>query len=271
MRMLKGLWVLAAMELTMGIVQAAEGVREFRFGDVRVWALQDTATTMARTLFAAAGKPLADTFPEQFPASVNVFLVRSRDCNILIDAGYGPGRGALSERLAALGIAPGKVDAILLTHIHPDHVNGLLDAEGRAAFPAAKIYVAASEYASCRPELARCLEPYRDRLIRFSFGQALPGGLIGSAAPGHTPGHTLYRLGNLYFAGDIVHAAVLQFPHPEYCARYDAMPEKAVRCRHAVLQEASENQAVLFGAHIPFPGAVTVKSDGGGGFSGHPL
>lgn len=268
--MLKSLWLLMAMGLTVGIIHAAEGVREFRFGEVRVWALQDAAAAMPRTLFAAAGKPLPDTFPEQFPASVNVFLVRSRNCNILIDTGYGPGRGALAERLAALGIAPARIDAVFLTHIHPDHANGLLDAAGKAAFPAAKLYVAEAEYASCRPELARCLEPYRDRLIRFDFGRELPGGLVGVEASGHTPGHTLYRLGNLYFAGDIVHAAALQLPHPEYCARYDAMPEKAVRSRLAVLREAAANQAVLLGAHIPFPGAVAVKSDGGG-FSAYPL
>jgi len=168
------------MGLTAGIIHAAEGIREFRFGEVRVWALQDAAAAMPRTLFAAAGKPLPDTFPEQFPASVNVFLVRSRNCNILIDTGYGPDRGALAERLAALGIAPARIDAVFLTHIHLDHANGLLDAAGKAAFPAAKLYVAEAEYASCRPELAHCLEPYRDRLIRFAFGRELPGGPLGA-------------------------------------------------------------------------------------------
>ena len=234
-------WLLAgAAMLTLGNAAEPE-LSSSRFGEFEVTAIQDAATTMRRTLFAA--------LPEQefrlaggneAPASVNVFLLKRNGKRILADTGYGGGRGTLTSKLGQLEIAPEKIDFILLTHMHGDHIGGLIDAAGEAVFPKATILVSAPELAYWRNapggggELARkVLAAYEGRLKEFQFG-------------------------------DLLHAAAVQLPKPELCASYDMDPGKSVQTRRRFLDLAADAKRPVAGMHLPAPGIVHIHRSGSG-------
>ena len=75
-------------------------------------------------------------------------------------------------------------------------------------------------------------------------------------APGHTPGHTMYQLGNLLIIGDLIHAAALQIPHPEYCPTYDQEPKLAAQTRKEVYDYIQDHKLVVAGMHLPYSGVI---------------
>jgi glyoxylase-like metal-dependent hydrolase (beta-lactamase superfamily II) len=209
-----------------------------------------------------------------FANAINAFLVRMPGHTILVDAGFGR---RLFDHLDALHIAPEQIDLILLTHLHGDHIGGLLR-DGRPAFPNATVYLARAEYdywlaGSHAPQQA-VLRAYRSRLHCFlpsSPGDTLPDllpGLQALAAPGHTPGHTafLFHSGDdrLLIWGDLTHAMAIQVPCPEVAVTYDLDPVQAVRSRRQLFEYVVRHQIPVAGMHIPFPGMgfLTVGPDG---------
>ncbi|NLF93538.1 MAG: MBL fold metallo-hydrolase [Oligosphaeraceae bacterium] len=268
---MKTMLIMMLMFLIAGRMQlSGEGVMTFQSIDgVSVTAIQDTASRMSAKLFSSpqADYPYDFDWPSDWEASVNVFLVRTGGRIYLIDAGNAPEKGTLAGKLQSAGVAPEQVSGVLITHIHPDHVGGLLTLRDGAEvplFPQATVYIAQEEYSAWegdagRQALARFLLPYRERLRLFAYSDLLPDGFSARKAAGHTPGHTVYVLGRKWFIGDIVHAAGLQFEHPVFCARYDRDPALAVETRTTVLRVAAQQSAVLLGAHIPFPGIGIVS------------
>ena len=258
-------------------------VHLYNCDDCDIYSIQDQANRMPGSLFKSIDGSDKVELKESYPASVNVFLIRKRktDQYFLVDAGFGNVRSQLLKSLAALGVAPEKICAVFITHIHPDHVGGLLAPGGNVAFPSAKIYIAKKEYVSWRQDPSRLrliyyLRPYGNSIILLDYEKDLSGlGMIPHCYPGHTPGHTVFtcqvqrhdsdhhsRTETLWFVGDIIHAADLQIPHPDFCARYDMDPKTAVASRKALLHSSDK----WFGAHVPFPGQISIirkKSDDG--------
>ena len=234
-------------------------------------AIQDQSMTMPGSLFRSIDPSEAFKPADSYRASLNVFLIqdRERGTNTLIDAGYGRAESRLIGRLAELNVKPEDISAVFITHIHPDHVGGLTTPEGKPAFPNAKIFIARREYEEWRKDpsragLARHLTPNLERLVLLKYGRELArDGITPLYYPGHTPGHTVFEMTvsrdgktpeTIWFVGDIVHAAELQIPHPEFCARFDKAPETAVKSRRKLL----ENAPRWHGAHLPFPGIVAI-------------
>ena len=206
---------------------------------------------------------------------------------MLIDTGsaklLGPTMGDLPAGLKAAGVDPVSIDTVLLTHLHPDHVNGLLTADGRAAFPNAEVVVAEAEAkfwhddgvaaktpAEYRPfvKMARdALAAYPKRVRLFAGETEVLPGIAPVPEPGHTPGHTGYMLSSggdsLWVWGDIVHVAAFQFPHPEWAVAFDTDPKQAVATRKAALDRAATDKLVVAGMHLPFPGRGHIFNDGG--------
>ena len=226
--------------------------------------------SMKGTLFSSIESTAHLKLASEYQASLNVFLIidKATKRRCLIDAGYGNDKSALLSRLSALGIAPDTISAVFITHIHPDHVGGLTlpDAEGKCAFPKAKIFIARQEYEawrndSNRARLARHLKTFQKQISLVDYGQEIaPYGLTPLCLPGHTPGHTVFRMTpqpgeDVYFVGDIVHATKLQIPHYRYCARFDTEPKTAVASRKKMLEQGK----VWFGAHLIFPGKVLIQ------------
>ena len=219
-----------------------------------------------------------------FMAPVNAYLVRSGGRTVLVDAGGSPGfaptMGALDERLADLGVAAGAIEAVVMTHLHPDHTGGLLAPDG-AAFPNAEIVVAEAELAhwtdpatrAALPEpmrplvdaLAAALAPYEGRIRIFTGEAEVAPGMTAVALPGHTPGHMGYRVvdgdGQLLIWGDVVHAAPIQMANPQAFVAYDSDPQTAVATRLRVLDMAAADGMRVAGMHVP-PGVHRVERAG---------
>lgn len=229
-----------------------------------------------------AAELLEDAFlpADAVPTSVNGYLVNLGDRLALIDTGaaggMGEGLGRLSANLAAAGVDPADVDDVLMTHLHPDHANGLLTVDGQAAFPNATLHVAKAEAGFWRddgmmsraPAEARpffvaardAIAPY-DRAGRLNIlagpGQVLPG-VDAIAAPGHTPGHTLFMLSSgsdqLLVWGDIVHIAAIQFPRPDSTVAFDTDQARAAQSRVKVMDQVAADRTLVAGMHLGFPG-----------------
>jgi glyoxylase-like metal-dependent hydrolase (beta-lactamase superfamily II) len=265
--------------LCAGAAFAADSpdVKQFKFAnDVEVYAIRDKATTMKASLFSDYTKTSSlkkEKLKKEYPASVNCFVMRYNFKTFLIDAGIYDPKGSLLPKLAAANIRPKAVDYILLTHLHPDHVGGLVDKDGAAVFPNAKVYLTYEEWKHWSPIIAKqkpteLLRQFRDayngRIQTLNFGEPVVPGLYAVKAVGHTPGHCYYRQGKLRFVGDVMHAVDLQVEHPEYCASFDKDQKQAYQTRVSFLETMSKEGNIVFGAHIPFPGVgYIVKEETG--------
>jgi glyoxylase-like metal-dependent hydrolase (beta-lactamase superfamily II) len=221
------------------------------------------------------------------PLAVNAFLLRLNGKHALIDAGtsstMGPTLGKLPENLRAVGVAPEVIDFVLLTHIHPDHSNGLVDDAGEANYPNAEIIVSAhdlrfwverepaasdNEFRQRNMKAARrAFAPYRERTRAIDGGEPLPG-IRAHPQPGHTPGHTGYFITSggdaLLIWGDIVHVTGVQFARPDAALTFDLDPDAARASRTRVLDWVATDRIRVAGAHLDLPGYGHVSRSGTG-------
>jgi glyoxylase-like metal-dependent hydrolase (beta-lactamase superfamily II) len=207
---------------------------------------------------------------------VNAFLLQTPDRNILIDAGLGKG---VLKNLKSLNVTPEQISVILLTHMHGDHIGGLL-ADGKKVFPDADLYIAQPEYdywlASDNKLAHDVLEVYKSRLKLFqpealeSKKQDIFPGIQSVAAYGHTPGHTCYMLesggSRLLVWGDLTHVTAIQMPHPEVAMTYDSDPTQAIASRKQILEYVAKNQIPVAGMHVASPAVGDITADGKGGY-----
>jgi glyoxylase-like metal-dependent hydrolase (beta-lactamase superfamily II) len=219
--------------------------------------------------------------PIQIP--ITAYVVRAGDQITLIDAGagvaFGPGAGHLIPALAAAGVAPEAVNRIILTHMHPDHIGGMMTGEV-ATFANAAVHVSATDLkfwtdeaiAASVPESAQgffalargVAAAYGERMTPFDGDADLGGGITAIAMPGHTPGHTGYRLSSgseqLIIWGDTAALAALQFAHPDIGITFDADGAAAAATRKKVLAMAVADKIAVSGCHLPFPGVGHVEA-----------
>src|SRR5499425_637134 len=235
---------------------------------------------------------LKDMFlpPDVLEWALNVVVVRSGGRTVLIDAGMGveypdmPRVGLLALRLEAAGIDPASVTDVVLTHMHMDHVGGLLADGVKARLRTdLRVHVAAAEaefWASpdfsrvsmppgfpdaLRSTAKRFLDAYRSQLRPFEAEYEVAPGVIVRRTGGHTPGHSVVRLASggdrLTFLGDAVFPN--HFDRPDWYNAFDHDPEEAVRVRVRLLRELAATSESLVAGHLPFPsvGRVAVAGD----------
>lgn len=260
------------------------GVYHRRLGSLLVTALSDgyidppADAPRGVTPEAAHALMLAGTGQPGTRISVNAFVIRGGGRTLLVDAGsgatMGPSCGRLPENLHAAGVSEEEVDAILLTHVHPDHSNGITSDEGVALFPRATIHVHAAEMAHWFDDTAMAaatersrtryfeaarfrLAPYRDRISTFTDGTVFPG-IAAVPCPGHTPGHSAFRITTpeeeMLIWGDTVHVPELQVPQPDITMLYDADPPMAAASRRAIFELVVREGLLVGGMHLHFPG-----------------
>jgi len=251
-------------------------------GDAQVSVITDGAFTFTSDLFpetdaARIGALLAEAGTDQIETNFNAVLIRMGGRTILADAGprdlFGPTCGHLSEGLVELGVAPEDVDTLIATHLHPDHVAGMITAEGAAVFPNAALHVTDADRAfwsddahfqralsgiSDWAKLAQAvLAAYRDRLVMAKDGSEAAPGLSFMDLPGHTPGHAGWRLDSggetLIHAGDIIHAPVLQLADPNVAISFDIDMNTARDTRFRLLDELYRDKALFTGGHFLSP------------------
>ncbi|UWQ16521.1 MBL fold metallo-hydrolase [Jannaschia sp. M317] len=254
--------------------------------DGALWCLRDGAVTFPAAVFAPlTGAEIAArldaagaTAPE---AAFNAFLFRGNDGALtLIDAGCGAEMGAqggaLPGRLAALGIAPGDISRLVLTHLHGDHCGGALDGDV-AVFPNAEILLHPAEDAWAKAQDrtgARFLRAYGDRVVTVEEGAVICPGLSVWAPSGrghirgHTPGHIGLCVGtDLVIAGDILHAEALQLADPDVSVTYDEDPAEARASRWAALSTIARGGLRFSGGHVLGPDSFARLTRAGDGFT----
>jgi glyoxylase-like metal-dependent hydrolase (beta-lactamase superfamily II) len=236
----------------------------------QIYGIQDHDQTLSAELFKGYNDSLlTQVMPTgETEAGINVFLVDFGEFGyILFDAGIGADKGGrLMETLDSLDISPNEISQIFITHLHFDHVGGLFNPDGTAAFPSANLYIPQPEYDAWSSGkmgdtkvvemIDRC---YEGRINCFTPGDTIDSVLCLVTIPayGHTPGHTIYNIEDVLIVGDIMHAVALQLDHPEFCARFDADPKQAVATRRAILDRARTEHLTLCGMHFPRP--LTIK------------
>jgi len=285
-----------AAQLPPGIVAQGPGVYSFNIGDVRVTALSDG--TVPQDLH----KLLRDTTSDRtdallrasflvnpVEASINEWFFKLGDRTVLVDTGsgdlFGPGYGgSLPQSLAAAGLRPEQITDILLTHVHDDHMGGLVHG-GHLAFPNATVHVgkpdidffldrsnAASSHYDMKyfDEAIATLKPCVDagKVQTFSATTEIMPGVTASLHPGHTPGSAFYTLESkgqkIVFVGDIVHVASVQFPDPTITIEYDVNTAQAGAVRQQALFEFARDRTLIAIPHVPFPGIGHVRAVGTG-------
>ena len=271
-----------------------------RVGDIDVLVVSDGVLPIPAKTIAHNVDPsvraawLEDMFlpPEMLDWPLNVVVVRSGGRTILVDAGLGmdpdlhlPQAGRLAQRLEAAGIDLASVTDVVLTHMHMDHIGGLLiDGVKDQLRPDLQIHVAAAELKFWEaPDFSRAVMPqgfpdalrkaakkfvnlYHNQLRPFEEEHEVAPGVIVRRTGGHTPGHAVVRLasGNdrLTFAGDLVFQ--VGFDQPDWHNGFEHDPEESARVRINLLRELAANREALVATHLPFPSVchVAVAGDG---------
>jgi glyoxylase-like metal-dependent hydrolase (beta-lactamase superfamily II) len=253
-----------------------------KIGDIEVTTVSDGVLNSTLTNFLGIEQAEASRlsgFPVQgpVPLAVNAYLLKVNGKYALVDAGsgstMGPTLGKLPDNLRTLGVAPAEIDYVLLTHIHPDHSNGLTDDAGTPYFPNAEVIVGepdAAFFLDRDPTLGEnefrqrsmraaqhAFAPYRGRTRRITSGEILPG-ISAHPQPGHTLGHTGWLVSSrndaLLIWGDIVHVVSVQFERPEAALTFDYDPEMARQARRRVFDWVATDQIRIAGAHLDLPG-----------------
>jgi glyoxylase-like metal-dependent hydrolase (beta-lactamase superfamily II) len=228
--------------------------------------------------------------PDALDWALNVMVVRSGDRNILIDAGLGmdpdlnlPRAGQLIRRLGASGINLGEITDVVITHLHMDHIGGLLvDGVKEQLHPELRIHVAAAEVDFWKaPDFSRTNMPpgfpdalratathflaeYGSYVRTFDEVHEIAPGVTAHRTGGHTPGHSVVRLNSngeaLTFAGDAIFA--VGFEQPNWHNGFEHDPEGAAQVRITLLNELAGTGEMLVATHLPFPSVGRVSADG---------
>ncbi|NYT85286.1 MBL fold metallo-hydrolase [Pollutimonas harenae] len=267
-------------------------------GEIEVLVISDGVLPLPTAMLGHNADPairaawMEDMFlpPDAFDWALNVVVVRSGEQTILIDAGLGsdpdlqlPRAGQTVKRLQSAGIDLRSVTDVVLTHMHMDHIGGLL-VEGvkDQLRPDLRIHVAAAEVKfwespdfsltsmpsgfpdALRSTATRFIKEYGSYLRPFEDEYEVAPGVVARRTGGHTPGHVVVRVASggegLTFAGDAVFT--VGFEHPDWHNGFEHDPEEAARVRVGLLREVAATSELLVATHLPFPSVGRVAVDG---------
>lgn len=221
--------------------------------------------------------------------SVNGYLINTGTKLVLVDTGaaslFGPTLGKLVNNLKAAGYTPDQVDAVVITHMHPDHVGGLVN-DGKLVFTNATVHAdqhdadfwlsqanldkAPKESKGFFQGAMASLKPYVDtgKFKPFNGNTDLVPGIKAVASPGHTPGHSTYVVESegqkLVLWGDLMHVAAVQFANPAVTIQFDTDSKAAALQRQRAYADAAKAGYWVAAAHLSFPGIGHLRKEGRG-------
>jgi len=230
-------------------------------------------------------------FPKgQVTVPFNPQIINTGTKLVIIDTGYGPGIapsvGLLPANMAAAGIDPKAIDIVVLSHLHPDHINGLKSADGGLAFPNAEIKAPALDWAfwmnddnmskaQSNPMMKayfentrKVLSPLASKITQYEWGKQVAPGITALETAGHTPGHSSFAVASgsarILIQSDVTNIPEFFLRHPDWHVAYDIDPEQAQKTRHKFHDMAVAEKALVVGFHFAFPSIGYVEKDGAG-------
>ena len=280
----------AMISINVIFAQETKNVFMYKLENIEVHLLSEGQQTgNTGILIGATPEMIKKAIPEgSFTSATNAFLVKIPGKNILIDTGFGRN---LFDNLKTIGLSAEQIDAVLITHMHGDHIGGLIK-EGKATFPNAALYIAKLEhdYWTSNEEMNKVPEnrrggfesaknvvnAYKERLHLFTPDElgkettVLFPGVQGIENYGHTPGHTVFMIGTgdqkMLIWGDMTHVLPVQMMFPELAVTYDVNPEQAVISRKKMLEYVEKKNIPVAGMHIEFPGMGKIKANSEKGY-----
>lgn len=277
-----------ANAVTSPKVRSGAGFFEQQVGHARITALSDgvgrrpldahfvknAALHEVQAVLAAAKLPIA-----HIDVPYTCYVVELDGKRYLLDAGFSDngaaGSGHLQQNMRAAGIDPSSINAIIISHMHGDHIQGLRYKDGRLTYPNAKVYIPKPEadfwfnenHLLTAPETARAGFRVVQRVFKnyptqqlqlFTPGEDIAPGIQTIAAFGHSPGHTAIRVhsaGQAFtFIADAAHLPLLFVEHPDWQVMFDMHPEQARATRHVLLGRLADQGDWVGGYHFPLPG-----------------
>ncbi|AWZ21227.1 Metallo-beta-lactamase family protein [Roseovarius sp. AK1035] len=188
---------------------------------------------------------------------------------VLFDTGLNP--DAITSALAAAGYTPDQVDVVVLTHMHGDHIGGLMGESG-ATFPNARYVTASAEYdhwaAAGNEGFDSKMRPLAEKTEMIGDGASVASGITAMSAAGHTPGHTAYMIESggksLVIAADFANHYVWSLGYPDWEVTFDMDKAQAAATRRKVLGMLAADKVPFIGYHMPFPAVGYVETRGDG-------
>jgi glyoxylase-like metal-dependent hydrolase (beta-lactamase superfamily II) len=275
----------------------APGFYRYRLGDYEITVVNDGVwnrklepATVPGTPLAEVQRALAEAFQPTDTLTIPFCpaIINTGAKLIAIDTNTGnrvfPTAGTYMENLAAAGIDAAKVDAVVISHFHPDHINGIWTKDDKLAFPNAEIMVPAPEwafwmdeanannapeglkgnYANCK----RVFAPIASKVARFEPGKEVAPGITSSAAYGHTPGHTSFTVASggksMLMIIDSTGNPFVFARHPEWEYASDVDRKMGVETRKRLLDRAAADKMLIQAMHFPFPANGHIVRDGSG-------
>lgn len=297
-----GLSIRAAAAQDSSAASQPPGFYRFKIGGLNAIALSDgqAAISPIRDILAPDLSPeqvdaaLAEAFHprDHAPMQFNILLVQIGSDWVLFDAGNGAGPGSMGGKLIssmeAAGLKPAQITAIVISHCHPDHINGLLDTAGKPLFTNARYFINRSEHvfwsspAAALPGAripeewkkawiegaAKTLATITDKTEKVAPGDRILNGVELIDAAGHTPGHMSAIIhdgdAQVVAMADLAHNYVLMIGNPDSSPAFDADPKAAAATRRKLFDRFAADRARIFGYHMPWPGLGHLRRKGNG-------
>ena len=277
----------------------APGFYRYKVGDHECTSLSDGANVfpLPDTFVRNASKDQAIAAAEaaympkgMLVVPFNPQIVNTGSKLVLFDTGFGPGGsnprvGHLVANMTAAGIDPKTVDIVVLSHLHPDHANGIKAADGSLVFPNAEIKAPAKDWAFWMSEenaakaandmmknyfanVRKVFAGLENKVTKYEWGEAVATGVTALDANGHTPGHTAFAVASgsskVLIQSDVTNIPELFLRNPDWHVAFDIDPAQAVTTRRKFYDMAAAEKALVVGFHFAFPSMGYVEKDGAG-------
>ncbi|MEM7291274.1 MAG: MBL fold metallo-hydrolase, partial [Pseudomonadota bacterium] len=194
---------------------------------------------------------------------------------VLFDTGLGE-NGNIRGAMAAAGYTPEQVDVVVVTHMHPDHIGGLI-IDGNPTFPNARYMISSAEYDFWSPKsgegrigelFKKKVEPLAEKFSFLTDGGSVASGITAVSCHGHTPGHTAFMIESdgksILIASDLANHYVWSLAYPDWEVKFDMDKEAAAKSRRKILGMLAADKTPFIGYHMPFPAAGYVQTSGSG-------
>lgn len=285
----------AATGDTGKMTTALPEINQFKLGSFEITAIRDGSNVLEKP-FETFGtnqdpetvkKLLTDNFlpGDKFVNSYSPAIIDTGSDVILVDTGFGAGArergmGKLQDGLKAAGYSADDVTVVALTHMHGDHIGGMME-NGAPAFKNARYVAGQAEYefwtdkaregtpaeGGHKAVLANVV-PFAEKTTFIKEGDSVVSGITAMLAPGHTPGHMVFHAQSdnkqMVFTGDTANHYILSLLHPEWEVRFDMNKAEAAASRKKVFDLIATDKIAFLGYHMPFPAVGFVEKQGAG-------